>query len=129
MVETGLRTSEACNLLPENILLKGGIPHVRIAPKNRVLRTKESAREIPLVGCALMAMQADPGGFPRYIDKEARAKTAYGALGQFPRYQQSGPRRSGQPTRRRLKHRAPVGYAERFRCRHKLKCAGSLRRK
>ncbi|MFA5958035.1 hypothetical protein [Hyphomicrobium sp.] len=47
MVETGLRTSEACNLLPENILLKGDIPHVRIAPKNRVLKTKESAREIP----------------------------------------------------------------------------------
>ncbi len=70
-VETGLRTSEACNLLPENILLKGDIPHIRVLPKNRVLKTKESAREIPLVGCALMAMQANPGGFPRYIDKEA----------------------------------------------------------
>lgn len=71
MTETGLRTSEACNLLPENIVLDVEIPFVRIEPKNRTLKTKESSREIPLVGCALMAMKANPHGFPRYFDKEA----------------------------------------------------------
>jgi integrase len=78
MVETGLRPSEACNILPENIVLDTNIPHVKILPKNRELKTKESAREIPLIGCALMAMRANPNGFPRYIDKEASLSALLG---------------------------------------------------
>lgn len=50
IVETGLRLSEACNLTSETIFLDA---------------------EIPLVGVALDALRAQPGGFPRYRDKSA----------------------------------------------------------
>jgi hypothetical protein len=38
-------------------------------PEGRDLKTDQSAREIPLVGVALRAMQEQPDGFPRYRDK------------------------------------------------------------
>jgi integrase len=70
MVETGLRPSEACNLLPQNIRLGHDIPHIVITDDERDVKSEGALRTIPLVGCALMAMKANPNGFPRYIDKE-----------------------------------------------------------
>jgi integrase len=37
----------------------------------RKMKTKQSARDIPLVGVALAAMRKQPNGFPRYRDKAA----------------------------------------------------------
>lgn len=69
LVETGLRLSEAVNLTASFICLDGPVPHVRILPEGRALKTSDSEREIPLVGVALQAMRAQRHGFPRYRDK------------------------------------------------------------
>lgn len=70
MIETGLRPSEIVNLEPGNIELGGDIPFLRIcATASRGLKTSSSAREMPLVGVALAAMQEQGDGFPRYFDK------------------------------------------------------------
>jgi integrase len=71
MVETGMRLSEAANLDENTIDLRGKIPHVRIRPLGRELKTPQSERDIPLVGVSLMAAQRFPKGFPRYRDKSA----------------------------------------------------------
>lgn len=71
IADTGLRLSEAANLLPEHIRLDDKIPHVQIRATGRKLKTDHSARDIPLVGCALAAMKLQPNGFPRYRDKAA----------------------------------------------------------
>jgi integrase len=71
IIETGMRPSELCNLRKDRIVLDAAIPHVRIAPTpGRKLKTKESERDIPLVGVALAAMRLQPDGFPRYRDNE-----------------------------------------------------------
>lgn len=73
MIETGMRPSEIVNLAPENIRLEATVPHVRILPTEEArLKNKASRREIPLVGVALMAMEAQPAGFPRYRLKPDR---------------------------------------------------------
>lgn len=70
LIETGARMSEICNLLPDDIKLDAEIPHISIRPQsNRELKTPDSERDIPLVGCALVAMQSCPLGFDRYRDK------------------------------------------------------------
>jgi integrase len=69
IVETGLRLSEAINLSRATIRLDAAVPHVCVAPEGRHIKTDESRREIPLVGVALLAMRAQPDGFPRYRDK------------------------------------------------------------
>lgn len=69
IAETGLRLSEAANLLPEHIKLDHAVPHVQIRAVGRRLKTEQSERDIPLVGCALAAMKLQPNGFPRYHDK------------------------------------------------------------
>ena len=71
LADTGLRPSELVNLLPEAIHLDAPIPYVEIKPVGRVLKTKSSKREIPLVGAALAAMKLRPMGFPRYRDKSS----------------------------------------------------------
>ena len=71
MIETGLRPCEACNLTRETIFLDAPIPYVSIKPIGRQLKTKDSERDIPLVGVSLMALQAQPDGFPRYRDKSS----------------------------------------------------------
>lgn len=73
IVETGVRLVEACNLDKATIVLDHSIPHIRIRPNGRQLKTEQSARDIPLVGVALMAMKAHPEGFPRYFDKNPQA--------------------------------------------------------
>lgn len=71
MAETGLRLSEATNLTETTIKLTAPVPHIEVRPEGRRMKTSQSAREIPLVGVALAAMQAFPAGFPRYRDKAA----------------------------------------------------------
>jgi integrase len=71
IAETGLRLSEACNLTAARIHLKAEVPYVEVKPDGRRMKTEQSEREIPLVGVALMAMQLQPNGFPRYRDKAA----------------------------------------------------------
>src|SRR5690606_19972555 len=71
MIETGLRLSEICNLTRDTIHLNAPIPYISVRPQGRRMKTPQSAREIPLVGVALMAMQAQPDGFPRYRDRSA----------------------------------------------------------
>lgn len=68
MADTGLRLAEACNLMPEDIHLDAPVPYVSVAAHGRRLKTKHSAREIPLVGVSLAALKAQPLGFPRYHD-------------------------------------------------------------
>lgn len=71
MADTGLRPVEIVNLLPQHIHLDAEVPHVEIVAEGRKLKTRHSARKMPLVGCALAAMRLQPEGFPRYRDKSA----------------------------------------------------------
>ncbi len=71
VADTGLRLSEVVNLLPQHIHLDTDVPHVEIVAEGRKLKTRHSARKMPLVGCALAAMRLHPDGFPRYRDKGA----------------------------------------------------------
>jgi integrase len=69
VAETGLRLSEAISLSRTTIRLDAAVPHIRVVPEGRDVKTDQSKREIPLVGVALMAMREQPDGFPRYRDK------------------------------------------------------------
>lgn len=69
IADTGLRLSEAANLLPESIHLTAAVPFVRVQALGRKLKTEQSARDVPLVGSALAAMRRNPEGFPRYRGK------------------------------------------------------------
>jgi integrase len=71
IADTGLRLSEALNLNETTIHLDCAIPHVEVLPDGRRVKTQDSIRAIPLVGCALAAMKVHPKGFPRYLDKGA----------------------------------------------------------
>lgn len=71
IADTGLRLSEAINLNETTIHLESEIPHVEVLPDGRRVKTEDSIRKIPLVGAALAAMQLQPKGFPRYVDKGA----------------------------------------------------------
>ncbi|MEO6013663.1 MAG: integrase [Devosia sp.] len=68
--DTGARPVEICNLLPETIFLDAPIPFIRVRSIDRVLKTVQSERDLPLVGGALVAMRLFPAGFPRYHDNE-----------------------------------------------------------
>jgi len=65
LIETGARLSEICGLRPEDIRLNHKVPHIHIRPEQkRELKTETSARDIPLVGVARIAMMAALDGFP-----------------------------------------------------------------
>ena len=51
-------------------MLESDIPHFRIRPDDRVLKTVFSLRDIPLVGVSLEAMRQLPDCFPRYRDND-----------------------------------------------------------
>lgn len=91
MIETGLRPSEACNLTRSTIALDHEIPHISVRSDGREIKTKSARRDIPLVGVSLMAMIAQPDGFPRYRDK---ADTLSATLNKF--LQAKGLRSGGQ---------------------------------
>lgn len=70
LIETGCRTSEICNLMPDDIQLDAKVPFIRIRPRqNREIKTETSIRDIPLVGVALEAMRQAPNGFEHYRDR------------------------------------------------------------
>ena len=71
VADSGLRPVEACNLDETTIHLDAPIPYVSVMPIGRTLKTRQSQRDIPLVGCALDAMKRHPKGFPRYRDKSS----------------------------------------------------------
>lgn len=55
---TGARLAEIQGLRMADVHLEGPIPHIRITPDERSLKTVESVRWIPLYGIALNAVQA-----------------------------------------------------------------------
>jgi site-specific recombinase XerD len=71
VADTGLRPTEVVNLPEHAIKLKADIPHVKIMPEGRRLKTIDSERDIPLVGAALAALKKRPKGFPRYRGKSS----------------------------------------------------------
>ena len=88
--DTGMRLSEAAGLHRDDIILDAPTPHINLAAHLwRRLKTKSSARHIPLVGTALWAaqrlMQHDSSyAFPRYCDgKTCNANSASAALNKW----------------------------------------------
>jgi len=89
--DSGMRLSEACGLLVANIKLDAEIPYLDIKPHPwRRLKTKGSARQLPLVGSSLWAAQrvvtkaSGEFAFPRYCnDKTAKANSASGSLNKW----------------------------------------------
>jgi integrase len=71
MAETGLRPSELVNLTERTIHLAAPVPYVSVEQDERETKTRDSIRQIPLVGVSLMAFRAQPAGFPRYRDNAA----------------------------------------------------------
>ncbi|SHG99530.1 hypothetical protein SAMN04488109_2809 [Chryseolinea serpens] len=67
LAETGIRPVELTGLLPEDIILDHEVPHIvmRARPK-RPLKTRQSARVIPLTGYALHAFKILPHGLKEY---------------------------------------------------------------
>lgn len=75
MVNTGYRPSEGAMLTSAQIRLDAAIPHLKIEPVGRTLKTDHSERVIPLWGASLEAFRAFPDGFPRYADNPALSDT------------------------------------------------------
>lgn len=66
---TGLGVKELAQMAPEDVVLTGDYPHLKIRPNQfrNYLKTKEREREIPLVGQALEVMKTKfPNGFTEY---------------------------------------------------------------
>jgi integrase len=81
LAETGARPNEIVGLRAEDIILDDSIPHIKIRPyERRTLKTTDSERDIPLVGCALWALKQMPEGFPRYRDNKAGTENLSGTL-------------------------------------------------
>lgn len=71
MIETGCRPSELANIAADAVRLEANVPHLVVrAVTGRDIKTRSSARRIPLVGVSLEAMRCAPAGFPRYRDRE-----------------------------------------------------------
>lgn len=66
MINTGARPSELATLTADQIILDSNVPHIKIEPNGRQLKSKNARRVIPLVGVSLEAMRNHPDGFPRY---------------------------------------------------------------
>ena len=89
--DSGMRLSEACGLLVEDIKLEEDISYLDITPHPwRRLKTKGSARQVPLVGSSLWAAKrivATTTGelaFPRYCDRtKVKANSASGSLNKW----------------------------------------------
>ena len=89
--DSGMRLSEACGLLVEDIKLEEDIPYLDIAPHPwRRLKTKGSARQVPLVGSSLWAAKrivattTSELAFPRYCDRtKVKANSASGSLNKW----------------------------------------------
>lgn len=74
MVNTGARPSEIAALRAATIRLQHNVPHIKIEPDGRKLKTKHARRVIPLAGVSLEALRAFPDGFPHYRESEGLSK-------------------------------------------------------
>jgi integrase len=88
--DTGMRLSEAAGLHKDDIILDAPIPYINLQPHSwRRLKTKGSARLIPLIGASLWVakriQQHDSiYAFPRYCDgKICNANSASAALNKW----------------------------------------------
>ena len=95
--DTGIRLSEAAGLAKEDIVIDADIPHIDIQPHPwRRLKTKASARRVPLVGASLWAAtrlqwQDSNYAFPSYCSESGcKSNSASGALNKWmkPRLQE-----------------------------------------
>ncbi|MFN3845707.1 MAG: tyrosine-type recombinase/integrase [Paracoccaceae bacterium] len=68
LIDTGMRVTEAANLMPDEILLDGPIPYLHLKGQFRPLKTKNAYRMIPLTIISLEAFQAHRKGFPGLRD-------------------------------------------------------------
>lgn len=75
MVNTGYRPSEGAALTRGSIRLDGPVPHIRIEPEGRQLKTPHARRVIPLTGVSLEVFREFPGGFERYRDSATLSAT------------------------------------------------------
>jgi integrase len=75
MVNTGYRPSEGAGLLPHHIRLDTNVPHIRIEPEGRSLKSPRARRVIPLAGVSLKAFRECPEGFPRYRNSPSLSDT------------------------------------------------------
>ena len=81
MAETGARIHELIGLDPKDIVLEEDIPHIKIRPnKHRTLKSEESERDIPLVGCSLWAFKHLPNGFEHYRNQKSGAENMSAVL-------------------------------------------------
>ena len=88
--DTGMRLSEAAGLHKDDIILDAPIPYINLQPHSwRRLKTKGSARHIPLIGASLWAAKRihrndSSYAFPRYCDgKICNANSASAALNKW----------------------------------------------
>ena len=89
--DTGMRLSEAAGLSKDDIHLDEEVPYVDIRPHSwRRLKTQGSHRKVPLIGCALWAVQqactANDSAFlfPKYCDdRECHSNSASAALNKW----------------------------------------------
>ena len=89
--DTGMRLAEAAGLHMDDIKLDEDIPYVDIKPYPwRSLKTKDSGRQVPLVGASLWAAQSIKANasscfaFPRYTDHtRCNANSASNALNKW----------------------------------------------
>lgn len=68
---TGLGIKELAQMAPEDVVLTGEYPHLKIRANQfrNYLKTKEREREIPLIGQAYQAMLKFPNGFTEFTDQ------------------------------------------------------------
>jgi integrase len=88
--DTGMRLAEAAGLHKDDIILDTPVPYIDLKAHSwRRLKTKSSARHIPLVGASLWAAQRvqehdSSFAFPRYCDgKTCNANSASAALNKW----------------------------------------------
>ena len=88
--DTGMRLSEAAGLHKDDIILDAPVPYLNLQPHSwRRLKTKGSARHIPLIGASLWAAKRiqkhdSSYAFPRYCDgKICNANSASAALNKW----------------------------------------------
>jgi len=88
--DTGMRLAEATGLHKDDIILDAPIPYINLQPHLwRRLKTKGSARHIPLIGVSLWAarlthLHDSSYAFPRYCDgKICNANSASAALNKW----------------------------------------------
>jgi len=66
VINTGVRPSEVIGAMPHHFRLDHNIPHFQIRAEGREVKTADSERDVPLLGCALEAMREFPNGLERY---------------------------------------------------------------